>query len=64
MHDNERDAILQEREKQWGDAVTSGKRIMKVYLSKLLDTQPSVDPDQLPLFDVQPNGTFVLPEAS
>ena len=37
---------------------------MKVYQSKLLDTQPSVDPGQLPLFDVQPDGTFVLPEAS
>lgn len=37
---------------------------MKAYPSKLLDTQPSVDPDQLPLFDVQPDGTFVLSEAS
>ena len=37
---------------------------MKAYLSKLLDTQPSVDPGQLPLFDVQTDGTFVLPEAS
>ena len=37
---------------------------MKAYPSKLLDTQSSVDPGQLPLFDVQPDGTFVLPEAS
>ena len=37
---------------------------MKEYPSKLLDTQPSVDPGQLSLFDVQPDGTFVPPEAS
>ena len=30
----------------------------------LQDTQTSVDTGQLPLFDVQPDGTFVLPEAS
>ena len=37
---------------------------MKVYLSKLPDTQPSVDSEQLSLFDVRPDGTFVPPEAS
>ena len=37
---------------------------MKVCLSKLLDTQPSVDSGQLSLFDVRPDGTFVLTETS
>ena len=37
---------------------------MKEYLSKLPDTQPSVDSGQLSLFDVRPDGTFVLTEAS
>lgn len=36
MHDNERDAILQEREKQWGDAVSTHVRIAQVW-SAILD---------------------------
>ena len=30
----------------------------------MIEYPPPQDPDQLPLFDVQPDGTFVLPEAS
>ena len=36
MHDNERDAILQEREKQWGDAVSTHVRIAAVW-SAIID---------------------------
>ena len=36
MPDNERDAILQEREKQWGDAVSTHVRIAQVW-SAIID---------------------------